>query len=553
MNRLPNNWQKIRKEVLKRDNFCCLVCGSKENLHVHHLYPKYFGGSHQLSNLTTLCDKCHATRHIEQQVRLARRSIEFLQYNLRKLMVLFKYGKMPVVNYAPLLRMLTGKSKFFPGQKEVIEKIFEGNDVLVIRPTGSGKSLIYQFPAVIAKKPSIVISPLKALMKDQVENLFARGIPVTFINSDISKEEKMNRLDFFQKGAFKLLYLAPERFDKNILANPQEIQKIKEVKIKYLIIDEAHNIEDWGHTFRQNYQRLNEIKRLFGNPQTIALTATATPYVRKEIVKSLAMSKPEVFVQGLDRPNIVLHVERIYGRKEFDLKYEFISYLLQYINAERKTIIYVPTIKIGNSLLERLRELKFDVEFFHSQLETLKKTNIQNRFTNLAKPHLDLLISTNAFGMGIDIPNIRFVIHWTLPKSLNSYYQEIGRAGRDKNPSLAILLKSERDENLIHFMIKKSIENANLSHNEKQNRLVVEKAELQKMVEYSKNDKCLRSFIHTYFQADFNRIQRSVFVRLLYFLFGAVKKDYKYCCTNCDSLMRKNKLLKVIKFVNRFE
>ncbi len=551
---LPENWEEIRQQVLKRDSFNCVKCSSSQELHVHHIHPKYFGGSHELSNLITLCAKCHSERHIEQQARLARKSIEFVSFSLRKFIASIKNSSYPIINYYPLLRLLTNSSSFRTGQREVIEEILKGNNVIVIRPTGSGKSLIFQLPAIISNEPSIVISPLKALMKDQVENLWRRGIPVTFINSDITRQEKEERIEFFQRGAFKLLYLAPERYDLSLISNPEEIKKLTSVKIKYLIIDEAHNIEDWGHSFRLNYRRINEIKNLYDNPQIIATTATATPFARQEIINSLELDNPHVFVQGIDRPNLVLHIEyirRSHRRAEFNTKCQKIIQLLNQIALKKKTIIYVPTIKVGNLLLNVLMEKGFSVEFFNGKLNTLDKTQIQNRFSNVAAPPLNLLIATNAFGMGIDIPDIRFVIHWVQPKSLNSYYQEIGRAGRDKKPALAILLKTDEDEGLINFMLEKSIENANLKPQEKPKRLQVEKGELQEIVRFAKFEKCLRKYIHNYFEAEFKPAKRFFLLRLMYLFFGRIGKNYKYCCTNCDKLYRSKKLFKAIQFVNR--
>jgi len=551
---LPNNWEEIRQKVLKRDSFKCVKCNTERELHVHHIHPKYFSGSHELSNLITLCAKCHSERHIEQQIKLARKSIEFVSFMFRKLIASIKNSSYPIINYYPLLRLLTNSSSFLTGQREVIEEILKGNNVVVIRPTGSGKSLIFQLPAIISNKPSIVISPLKALMKDQVENLWRRGIPVTFINSDITRQEKEERIELFKRGAFKLLYLAPERYDLDLISNPEEIKKITSIEIKYLIIDEAHNIEDWGYSFRLNYRRINAIKSLYGNPQIIATTATATPYVRQEIINSLELDNARVFVQGIDRPNLILHVEYIresYRRAEFNTKCQKIVYLLNQIDPLKKAIIYVPTIKIGNQLLAKLKKKGFEVEFFNGKLDTPTKTQIQNRFSDLAAPPLNLLIATNAFGMGIDISNIRFVIHWLQPKSLNSYFQEIGRAGRDKKPALAILLKIDKDEGLINFMIEKSIENSNLTWQEKQNRIRLEKNELQEIVRFTKYEKCLRKYIHFYFGAEFKPAKRFLFSRLLYILFGRIEKDYRYCCTNCDRLFKHKKLLKAIQFVNR--
>lgn len=552
---LPENWQEIRQNVLIRDSYRCIKCNSTDNLHIHHIYQKYFGGSHQLSNLITLCDKCHSDQHIELQVGLSRKSFEFVVYNFQKLISFFSDNKNIPINYYPLLRLLTGKSSFLNGQKDVIDEILKGKNVLVIRPTGSGKGLIYQLPSLISKEPSIIIEPLKALMKDQVEKLWKRGIPVTFINSDLSKIEKEERIKLFQKNAFKLLYLAPERFDRNLIFNEDEINRLTNIKIKYLIIDEAHIIEEWGYSFREIYREIDKIKRLYNNPQIIAGTATATPYVRNEIIDSVNIDNPKIFIQGFDRPNIIIHVTKIRNRNpkyELSDKIRELLYLLGSIDQSKKTIIYVPTIKIGNKILERLQTKNYQVEFFNGKLDSKQKSDIQNRFTGISEPKFNLLVSTNAFGMGIDIPNIRYVIHWTQPKSINSYYQEIGRAGRDKNPSLAILLKVNQDENLINFMIRKTLENSKLSPDKKRTRYTIEKNELKKILDFAKFDKCLRKYIHEYFGSNYTSPKKSFLVRLFYYLFNRKQKDIKYCCTNCDRLYNSRKLKKVFRMVNKF-
>lgn len=552
---LPENWQDIRQDVLIRDSYRCIKCNSTDNLHVHHIHQKYFGGSHKLSNLITLCDKCHSDQHIELQVGLSRKSFEFVVYNFHKLLSLLSTHKKPVINYHPLLRIITGNSKFRKGQKEIIDEIMQGKNVLIIRPTGSGKSLLYQLPSLIADDPSIVICPLKALMKDQVEKLWKRGIPVTFLNSDISKEEKEERIRLFQNNAFKLIYLAPERFDNNLILNNDEIQKLTKVKIKYLIIDEAHNIEDWGYSFRENYQKIDKIKKYYNNPQIIALTATATPDMRKEIIESVNIENPKIFIQGFERPNIIINVVKVKNRNprsELNDKINEILTLLRFIDSSKKTIIYVPTLKIGNILCERLRKSKYNIGFFNGQLEPKEKAFIQNRFTGLFEPVLNLLVSTNAFGMGVDIPNIRYIIHWSQPKSLNSYYQEIGRAGRDNKPSLAILLKVKGDESLITFMINKTLETSNLSTEQKRLRSSIENNELAKVLKFTYHDKCLRIFIHNYFGSEFTSSRKPFFIRLIFKLFNIKFMDIKYCCTNCDKLYKRPKLRRVFNLVNKF-
>lgn len=395
MNALPDNWYEIRVQVLERDGHQCIRkrpdCTA--NLDVHHIHPKYFGGSHNLSNLITLCDRCHSARHIQLQVSLARRVVQRTALAFRRFIAAISAQPQPL-NYRPLLQVLASTSEFRDGQQEAIEAALAGNDVIVVRPTGSGKSLIYQLPALLADKPSIVITPLKALMVDQVQGLWQKGIPATFINSDLSRTEKSQRLSFFRDNGFKLIYLAPERLDEQRVRRIAELELLRQVEIAYLVIDEAHSIEEWGWAFRQSYKQLGEVRRQFGNPQVIALTATATPRVRLEIAQELALDNPTVLVQGFDRPNITFCTEHLgYGSKPevFEKKAAYVMSLLARIGSNSKTIIYVPTIKTGEQLLERLRGTGLEVEFFYSGLDVLKKANIQERFSGQAEPILDVL------------------------------------------------------------------------------------------------------------------------------------------------------------------
>ena len=257
------------------------------------------------------------------------------------------------------------------------------------------------------------------------------------------------------------------------------------------------------------------------------------------------MEDPKVFLLDFDRPNIIIHIEKT-SIKSKEAK---LLDILHNIDRSKKTIIYVPTIKIGNALLESLRRNGFDTEFFHGRLDNIIKASIQDRFSDRQKPFLNLIIATNAFGMGIDIKNIRFIVHWSLTKSLNSYYQEIGRAGRDNKVSLAILLHASSDTSLIRFIINTSIESANISPNEKAKRKNIEYNELEQILKFIANKNCLRKYIHEYFGSEYTRIKKSFFLRVLYSIIG-IKIKENYCCTNCDKLYKKRKLLKVINLVN---
>jgi len=320
-------------------------------------------------------------------------------------------------------------------QESIIKRIIEERKhSLVLMPTGSGKSLCYQLPALFFENSTIVISPLIALMQDQVDVLRQKNIPAVFINSTLSKQEKEKRLKNFVAGKIKLLYVTPERFRK-----PEFVEQIKKVKIDLLAVDEAHCISEWGHDFRPDYSRIGEFREMIGNPLTIALTATATHDVQSDIIDKLYISENEIkiFHQGIERPNLRLEAVDVFDDKE--KLNEIISVLEKYSGGG---IIYFSLIKT----LERFSEILGDKGFvhgvYHGKLEDGQRKKMQRDFLN---GNQKLILATNAFGMGIDKADIRFVIHAEVPSSIESYYQEIGRAGRDGNDSLCMLLYNQED------------------------------------------------------------------------------------------------------------
>jgi ATP-dependent DNA helicase RecQ len=340
-----------------------------------------------------------------------------------------------------------GLQNFRRGQKEVIEHIISGKDCLCVMPTGGGKSLCYQLPSLVRPGLTIVVSPLIALMKDQVDGLERRGIRATLINSSLTMQEQAERLDQVSAGKFSLVYVAPER-----LRNQKFLDAIRATPIQLLAIDEAHCISEWGHDFRPDYHRLGRFREALGNVQTIALTATATPRVRKDILDSLQLSTARTFITGFARDN--LYFGSVYSMSDRDKDKNLIEFLE---GRDESGIIYVATRKRCESLVEKLTDdLKLPVAAYHAGLLPEQRKHVQDQFM---AGKLKAIVATNAFGMGIDKSDLRYVIHYNMPGTLEAYYQEAGRAGRDGLLSQCVLLFSPQDRYIQEFFI----ENANPS------------------------------------------------------------------------------------------
>ena len=335
-----------------------------------------------------------------------------------------------------------GHRDFRPGQAAIIETVLEGRDVLAVMPTGSGKSLCYQLPAVFREGCALVISPLIALMKDQVDALQAQGIAATYVNSSLPPREQQERLRACRAGVYDLLYIAPERF-----RSPRFVDAVSRMRVSLFAIDEAHCISEWGHDFRPDYLRLREAVASPGRPQVLALTATATVDVQQDIVQQLGRPDMQPFVYGFDRPNLVYRVLSLNGQKAK------LQTLREMLAAQRdgSTIIYTSTRRAAQEVATFLQERGSEVLLYHAGLPDAARKQAQDAF--MERPN-GLIVATNAFGMGIDKPDVRWVVHFNLPRSLEAYYQEAGRAGRDGAEAQCVLLFSYGDVRIQEFLVE---------------------------------------------------------------------------------------------------
>jgi ATP-dependent DNA helicase RecQ len=340
-----------------------------------------------------------------------------------------------------LLRARFGYGEFRPGQELAVRAVLEGRDTLVILPTGGGKSLCYQVPALLLPGLTVVVSPLISLMKDQVDALTARGLPAAFVNSTLTSAQAADRFNRAARGELKLLYVAPERFDFGNTA-----ERLREMGVALLAVDEAHCISEWGHDFRPSYLRMRRVREALGDPVTIALTATATPEVRRDIAAQLGLHEPETVITGFDRTNLHYHVVPVKGDREKDAALADVL-----ARNDGQAIVYAATRKSVERVTEVLTRARIPAVAYHAGLDDAHRHEVQDAFMNEG---VRAIVATNAFGMGIDKANVRLVVHHAMPGSLEAYYQEAGRAGRDGLPSEVFLLHSFPDRFTHEFFIK---------------------------------------------------------------------------------------------------
>ncbi len=375
-----------------------------------------------------------------------------------------------------VLKQYFGYDTFRIGQQQVIENVLNGRDTLCVMPTGGGKSLCYQVPALCVEGTTIVISPLISLMKDQVDLLHSNGIQAAYINSSLTYSQINETMENVKNGYVKLLYIAPERLENEMFRN-----ELSQLNVPLVAIDEAHCISHWGHDFRPSYRTISSLVSLWAQkPTVIALTATATPTVSEDICSLLHISENDSFITGFSRDNLSFKVLIGENREQ---------YIKRYVknNATEVGIIYAATRKSVEAVYEMLLKNGVRVAKYHGGMGELERTSEQNRFL---QDEVQVMVATNAFGMGINKTNVRFVLHYQMPRNMESYYQEAGRAGRDGLPSECILLYSSSDEQTQRFLIDQA---------QDRSRIPLELEKLQSMVDYCHTENCLQSYIVHYF------------------------------------------------------
>ena len=392
-----------------------------------------------------------------------------------------------------ILQKFYGYEDFRPGQKKVVESLLNRNNTVAIMPTGAGKSICFQIPALLFEGVTLVISPLISLMKDQVDSLRQLGIAAVYINSSVSKAQLYKDLQNISAGFYKIIYIAPERLTSEYLPD-----SFKNLNISMVAVDEAHCLSQWGHDFRPSYRNiLNFTNSLRIKPIISAFTATATPEVKTDIINLLGLKQPNVFVTGFDRPNLYFSVLRGEVKDKFVIDYAK-------KHQDEAGIIYVGTRKDVDALQVLLEIKGIKAGRYHAGMTDEERNQMQEDFLY---DNLSVMVATNAFGMGIDKPNVRYVIHYNMPKNMEAYYQEAGRAGRDGLSGNCILLYSPQDTQLQKFLISKSTES--------EIRQQLEYKRLQSMVDYCHTPQCLRAFILHYF-GEFD-----------------VEEHCDNCCSNC--------------------
>jgi ATP-dependent DNA helicase RecQ len=402
-----------------------------------------------------------------------------------------------VIDLTQALARHFGHPAFRPGQEAVVRAVIEGADVLAVMPTGAGKSIGFQLPALLLPGVTLVVSPLISLMKDQVDELNRRGIPAAAIHSLLSPGDRRDALKAAEQGRLRLLYVAPERF-----ASDRFTAWLARLPVARFVVDEAHCVSEWGHDFRPDYRRLADAAAACrrgdgepGRPPLAAFTATATPEVRDDVVGLLGLKSPRVSVAGFDRPNIELAVTPVSGEAE---KHALLPGLI----GRRRALVYASTRRGAEAAADALRQRGLDAAAYHAGLVDAERTRVQDAFVTGS---VQVVCATNAFGMGIDRPDIEVVVHADVPGSIDAYYQEIGRAGRDGRRAVATLLWSYADVKTREFLIERDRDadagrpTVPVDPAELERRKQLERAKLRRMVAYADASRCLRATILRYF------------------------------------------------------
>jgi len=387
------------------------------------------------------------------------------------------------------LKTFFGHNSFRLGQEELIDALLSGRDVMGVMPTGAGKSICYQLPAMMLDGVTLVVSPLISLMKDQVTQLLKSGIAGAYINSSLSSTQYRLALKRAASGQYKIIYVAPER-----LQNDEFMHFVRTAKIALLAVDEAHCVSQWGQDFRPSYLNIPKfLNSINSRPVVGAFTATATNEVKKDVIELLGLKNPMNITTGFDRPNLYLQVASPaskfnYFRKIIEEKHKGSS--------RNCGIVYCTTRKTVDEIYAQLKRQGIAVARYHAGMTDEDRRLNQDEFIS---DKADVMVATNAFGMGIDKPNVRYVIHYNMPKNLESYYQEAGRAGRDGKPSDCILLFSNDDIGIAEHFIANSDNNRDLSEKERRTIFARDMARLDKMIAYCETGRCLRAYLLRYF------------------------------------------------------
>ncbi len=389
-----------------------------------------------------------------------------------------------------VLRRYFGHSEFRPGQEQLIDALISGRDVCGVMPTGAGKSICYQIPALQLPGITVVISPLISLMKDQVEALNQCGVPAAFLNSSMSSAAFQETLRDARYGAYKLLYVAPER-----LLTDSFLSFSSMMPVSMVAVDEAHCVSQWGQDFRPSYLKIAEyIRRLPARPAVAAFTATATKIVREDVVRILELQNPLLMVTGFDRENLRFETKTVKPSRKYDACKAFLGQ-----HQDESGIIYTTSRKTTDEVAARLMDDGYSVTRYHAGLSDEERRRNQEDFINDRRL---IVVATNAFGMGIDKSNVRFVLHYNMPRDLESYYQEAGRAGRDGEPSVCMLFYTPGDVSTCKWLIENSGENAELDDDTRDRLRKRDFMRLARMKDYATTSGCLRAYILHYFGDD---------------------------------------------------